>query len=64
MNSKKISLALIVLALTFSIGFVTYKTAEIIKNLILGSNTDCSERYDPSRCARQNEPMYPAQRSR
>jgi len=64
MNTKKISLALIVLAMAFSIGFVTYKAAELVKNLLIGSKTDCSQQYEPSRCASTNEPLYPPQRSR
>lgn len=64
MNTKKISLALIVLAMAFSIGFVTYKAAEIFKNLLLGSKTDCSQRYEPARCASSSEPMYPPRPTR
>lgn len=64
MTTKKMSLALIVLAIAFSMGFVTYKAAELVKNLLVGSKSDCSQRYEPAKCANSDEPLYPSRRSR
>lgn len=49
MFSRKTALALIVLTLTFSIGFVTFKAAEIFKNLVL-SSSDCSQHQSGAPC--------------
>ncbi|REJ79470.1 MAG: hypothetical protein DWQ47_01660 [Acidobacteria bacterium] len=55
MNYKKITLALVVITLAFSMGFVTYKGAEFLKNFVLGTGSDCSQKVDPRNCARQQE---------
>ncbi len=56
MNFKRLVLAAIVIALTFSVGYVTFKTAQIFKNFVLGESNDCSQRYDPRRCSNSDNP--------
>ena len=57
MNSKKIALALIVVLIAFSGGFVTYKTAEIFRNFITGTD-NCSQQYDARNCPGSRETHF------
>jgi hypothetical protein len=59
MNTKKTVLALIVLALAFSIGFVTFKAAELFKSFLISSKADCSRSYDARNCSNSREVPYP-----
>lgn len=58
MNTKKTVLALVVVALAFSIGFATFKAAELFKSFLISSKADCSRRYDRN-CANSTEAAYP-----
>lgn len=53
MISRKTALALIVISLTFSIGFVTFKAAELVKGLFI-STANCSPHSSAS-CGTQGD---------
>ena len=53
MISRKTALAMIVISLTFSIGFVTFKAAELIKGLVT-STANCSQHSSAS-CGAQRD---------
>jgi len=57
MNTKRLVLGLIVVMLAFSVGFVTFKAAELFKSFVLGSDTDCSQSYNRRNCS-QAERQY------
>lgn len=51
MNTRRLVLGLIVVTLAFSVGFVTFKAAELFKNFVLGAASDCSQSYDRRNCS-------------
>ena len=52
MNFKKGVFAAIVVSLAFSLGYVTYKGAELVKTLVIGSDSECTQSYERG-CASQ-----------
>ena len=54
MISRKTALAMIVISLTFSIGFVTFKAAELVKSLVM-SKANCSHHNTGASCDAQRD---------
>lgn len=58
-GKKKFVLAMIVIMIAFSIGFLTFKGAEIVRSFVLGSESECTSDYDGASCSEPQDTAYP-----
>ncbi|MCO6511184.1 MAG: hypothetical protein J5I65_10380 [Aridibacter famidurans] len=58
MKGKRIALALVVILLAFSVGFVTFKAAEIFKYYLINSGADCTEHVKGGSCGGSRDAAF------
>ncbi|QQS43002.1 MAG: hypothetical protein IPM63_08735 [Acidobacteriota bacterium] len=58
MKGKRIALALVVILLAFSVGYMTFKAAELFKFYLTNSGADCTEHVKGGTCAGSRDAAF------